>query len=204
VLAWFESLGMSAAEIDRVGKFDIGGYVGIPFSTLSLEDTVLIAKYLSLWLLWDDVQVESLEGAWRFDATSATVSEPTGEMSRFDAGWSWLLRTLGARRSHRWLRALCDEMTTWSRAAAEEGRTAARARQGLGRSDLQSQWDLRVVTIGMYPTFYLIEDSLDLELPPDFHASPAVERLKLLASIIVALGNEIFSFAKDHVEGRSM
>jgi hypothetical protein len=61
VLRWLAELGCTAAEIQRAEKFDIAGYVGMSFPLVSRESTVRLAKSLSMWLLWDDVQVEQLE-----------------------------------------------------------------------------------------------------------------------------------------------
>src|SRR5207248_84999 len=63
------------------------------------------------------------------------------------------------------------------------------------------QLELRIATIGMYPTVYLLEDAYDFELPPEFHADPTVRRLKWLANEIVGLGNDVFSFGKDFKQG---
>src|SRR5439155_10500677 len=69
VLDWFARLGCTPDELRRAGKFDAAGYVGIPFPRLSADMSVRIGKYLSLWLLWDDVHIERLENRWRIDAS---------------------------------------------------------------------------------------------------------------------------------------
>src|SRR4029079_1367244 len=54
----------------------------------------------------------------------------------------------------------------------------------------------------MYATVLLLEEAYDFELPRQFHESPTVVRLKVLANTIVGLGNDILSFGKDHAEGQ--
>jgi hypothetical protein len=200
VLGWFESLGCTRAEVDRARRFDIAGYVGIPFPSLPLESTVLLGKYLSLWLLWDDVEVETLGNCWRIEADHILSGQRPAGMTRFDVGWWQLLRDLAERRSPRWIADLCTAMATWSAAAVEEAGAMTAFRERHAFLDFDRQLDLRIATIGMFATVRLLEDAYDAELPPDLHASPAVARLKVLANKIVGLGNDLLSFGKDHTE----
>jgi hypothetical protein len=121
-------------------------------------------------------------------------------MSRFDEGWWQLLEELAASRSPRWIAALCQAMHAWNVAAIEEA-VAIRAHRELGVvPSFARQLEMRIATIGMYATVYLLEDAYDFELPRSFHADATVLRLKMLANEIVGLGNDILSFGKDHVE----
>src|SRR5689334_17109025 len=87
VLTWFESLGCDPKELRRAQKFDAAGYVGIPFPTLSQEMTIRIGKYLSMWLLWDDVQIECLQNRWRITAEHVLRKRLPDGATRFDLGW---------------------------------------------------------------------------------------------------------------------
>jgi hypothetical protein len=200
VIEWFEQLGCTRAEVERAGKFDAAGYVGIPFPSLSAEKTVRIAKYLSLWLLWDDVEVETLDNRWRIDAAHVLTGRRPEGMTRFDEGWWQLLRELCASRSPRWIDDLCQAMQAWNAAAVDEA-VAMQAHRDRGIVPrFEDQLALRIATIGMYATVYLLEDAYDFELPRAFHADPTVVRLKVLANEIVGLGNDILSFGKDYTE----
>jgi hypothetical protein len=200
VLAWLEGLGCTRAEVERARKFDAAGYVGIPFPFLPPEDTVRCAKYLSLWLLWDDVQVETLDSRWKIEARDVLADRRPEGMSRFDEGWWQIMGEFARTRSPRWLEDLCQAMAVWDDAALEEA-TAMRDRRERGvLPSFARQLELRTATIGMYATVYLLEDAYDFELPRAFHADPTVLRLKVLASQIVGLGNDLLSFGKDHVE----
>ena len=55
----------------------------------------------------------------------------------------------------------------------------------------------RTVSIGMYPTFYLIELAEGVELPDAFHDHPVVKVLKQIASRLVGAGNDLGGLAKD-------
>lgn len=200
VIEWFEALGCSRLEVERARKFDAAGYVGIPFPTLPPDKTVRIGKYLSLWLLWDDVQVETLDDRWRIGAEHVLSGRRPEGMNRFDEGWWQLFGELATDRSARWIEDLCEAMVTWNAAAVEEAALMAAHRERGALPRFEEQIEMRVATIGMYATVYLLEDVYDVELPREFHAHPTVRRLKWLANEIVGLGNDILSFGKDYVE----
>lgn len=197
VIEWLRALGCTPAEVERVRRFDAAGYVGIPFPTLPLDTTVRTAKYLTLWLLWDDVQVETLDAGWRIDAESLLSGRRPPAMTRFDEGWWQLLGELLARHGRRWIEDLCRAMAVWSAAAVEEAVAMRAYRESGVPPAFRRQLELRCATIGMYATALLIEDAYDYELPPGFHAHPAILRLTVLSNEIVGLGNDILSFAKD-------
>lgn len=202
VLSWFESLGCSKGEVERAGKFDVGGYVGIPFPALTREKTILVGKYLSMWLLWDDVEVESLKDRWRINADDVRSGRRPPGLTRFDEGWWQLLRDFAARRSEAWIADLCAAMQTWDAAAQEEAVAFDDYQRRRVPPSFARQLELRIATIGMYATVYLLEDAYDEELPRAFHATPSVLRIKRLANQIVGLGNDILSFGKDWSEGK--
>jgi len=197
VLKWFEELGCSKAELARAKRFDVAGYVGFAFPEAPKEPLVLIAKFISLWLLWDDVHVESRAFRWCLDATSIAAPEPPRSFSRFDRGWWLLFRELAERRSGVWVEGLCEAMRVWDEAAATEAGNFAKFTESGQLPEFEQQLELRVATIGMTPTIFLLEDIHGWELPRGFHGLPAVKRLKSLSGLLVALGNEVFSFAKD-------
>jgi Terpene synthase family 2, C-terminal metal binding len=200
VLDWFASLGCGPRELERARAFDTSGYVGIPFPTLSPDKIVRHAKYLALWLLWDDTHVESLENQWRLRAEHVHTGLRPPEMTRFDEGWWQLFEELAAARSARWLEEVCQEMATWSAAATEEAVAFQHYRETGIPPSFERQLELRTATIGMYATVYLLEDAYDLELPRAFHEHPTVRRLKVLSNEIVGLGNDLLGFGKDLVE----
>lgn len=202
VLEWFASLGCTAGELKRASRFDAAGYVGVPFPFVSEAKTHRLARYLSLWLLWDDVHVESLQNRWRIGAQDIIQRQPPPGMTRFDQGWWQLFGEFSQCRSRRWIEDVCRCMETWSDAAADEARIIVRAQDGLGLPTFEEQLGLRIATIGMFATVYLLEDAYDHELPVDFHTHPTVLRIKVLANQIVGLGNDIFSCGKDCAEGK--
>ena len=199
VLDWLASLGCTPQELERVQAFDTAGYVGIPFPTAPLDKTILHAKYLALWLLWDDMHVESQKNRWRISAEHVLSGRRPPDMTRFDEGWWQLFEELAATRSAGWIRDVCDAMVTWDYAASEDAALLRRYAETGEFPDFVGQLELRSATIGMYATLYLLEDAHDAELPRELHLDPAVQRIKRLANDLVGLGNDILGFAKDHV-----
>ncbi|OHX14130.1 hypothetical protein BI347_11880 [Chromobacterium sphagni] len=199
VLDWFAGLGCTAAELERVQGFSVSNYVGQPFPRLSRERTLLVGKFMAMWLLWDDIQVERLQRMW-----SHGLPDPDSpaQMSRFDRGWGQLFADLARRRSAGWMRALNQGMADWCRAATREA-NVMRQWHGLGRlPDFSAQLELRIATIGMYVALRLLEDACDQEFPDSFHARPAVRHLARLSNLLVGLGSDLFSLGKDLAGGQ--
>lgn len=202
VIQWIESLGCSRAEVERARKFDAAGYVGIPFPTLSRDHTTRVAKYLSLWLLWDDVEVETQESRWRIDAQHLLAGLRPERMTRFDEGWWQLLGELAVERSPAWIERLCEVMARWSAAAVEEAVVTKAHRERGELLSFDRQMELRIATIGMYAVVQLLEDAQGYERSREFHAHPTIQRIETLANQIVGLGNDLLSLGKDCAEGQ--
>ncbi len=63
--------------------------------------------------------------------------------------------------------------------------------------ELDTAFVCRTVSIGMYPTFHLLEYAMGMELPDAVHRDPVLVELKRLASRLVGLGNDLGGIAKD-------
>lgn len=200
VIQWFESLGCTRAEVERAKKFDAAGYVGIPFPSLSRSKTLRIAKYLSLWLLWDDIEVETLESRWKIEADHILSDLRPDNMTRFDEGWWQLLGEFAVERSPGWIERLCQAMATWNAAAVEEAVVARAHRERGELLSFDRQMELRIATIGMYATVHLLDDAHDHERPRALYDDPTVRRIETLAGQIVGLGNDLLSLGKDCAE----
>ncbi|MBI5495396.1 MAG: hypothetical protein HY904_10260 [Deltaproteobacteria bacterium] len=202
VLSWLFDLGCSPAEVARARKFDAAGYVGLPFPLLSHPQALRVGKYLALWLLWDDVHLERPENRWRLTSEHILSNLRPPQMTRFDEGWWQLFQEFAAVRSPRWLDGLCNTMTAWCAAAMDEALMVRRFREQGEVPSFDRQLQVRIATIGMFGTVYLLEDGYGYELPVDFHAHPTVQRMTVLANQIVGLGNDLFSCAKDVATGQ--
>jgi hypothetical protein len=195
---FFASIGCTPSERARAAMFDVAGYAGIPFPTIGRDALVFMAKYLSLWLLWDDVHVESLEHGWKIKMNQSPLPgvSARGLDTRFDAGWWILFAEMAERRTSAWMINLCEAMSMWSRAAIEEAAPDK-------FDSFCEHLDRRIRTIGMYATVHLIEDAGGYELPQVFHDDPDVRSLVKLSNALVGIGNDVFGLGKDLARGQA-
>jgi hypothetical protein len=198
-LAWMKSHGMgqTPAEESRLRKFCCGQYSGYALPHASYPRYLLMTEFLTLWLFWDDCEVETEQGIAVDELIAAMTGErlPAGA-SRYAAAWYDLGRRLRQTQSRDWLERLGQTLRQWllvSRLEAERAREQQRSHKPMAFDTFLSR---RVITIGMYPTFHLIEYTEGCELG-ELHDDPVVKTLKLLAARLVALGNDLMSLGKD-------
>lgn len=197
-LRWLAThgIGIEASEAEKLRKFSCAAYGGYSLPLSDPETALLVTQFISLWLFWDDLQVEE-ELSWDVGSVlQALTGTTSGPQSRYIAAWADIGRRLQATQSQAWLRQLGTTMQQWLHNAKFETRMA-RAFQASRCPDFSTAFDCRTVSIGMYPTFHLIEYAEGLELPLAFHEHPASQSLKRLASRLVGMGNELGGLAKD-------
>jgi hypothetical protein len=198
-IGWLNAsgIGLGPAGREKLRKFECGKYGGYSLPRAPLDEALLVTQYISLWLFWDDVEVED-HADWNLDdVVTALTTGTSRSSSRYVAAWADLGRRLGARRDRAWLERLALSMREWLENAKVETRLAKRLREQDVWPELGTAFDCRTVSIGMYPTFYLIELAEGIELPDSFHAHPEVTVLKRLASRLVGMGNDLGGLAKD-------
>jgi hypothetical protein len=200
-LKWFYEMGFKEEQLVKVRTFQPSHYVGVPFPMAGPKETLLISRYLSLWLLWDDIDVESGEHGWKIDVSHVLSGRAPAGATRFDLAWLALLQELARTMSPSWLDALCKAMVTWSDAALVETRISRQWMAGDASVSFAESLKSRIDTIGMYATAYLIEYAHGFELPLSFHEHWIVRAMKTLSNKIVGLGNDIFSAGKDYASG---
>lgn len=200
-IEWIMSLGCDKSQARRLIDFEASHYVGIPFPTIAADKALLISKYLSLWLLWDDVEVESGKNHWRISTSDILAKTPPEQASIYDLGWCALLQEAAQVMSPRWLESLVQGMIVWDEAARQEALISRRYRLQKKMPSFAESLITRMATIGMSATAYLLEYANNIELSAEFHNHPIVKRMKTLTNVIVGLGNDIFSFAKDYDGG---
>jgi hypothetical protein len=198
-LSWLRGydIGIDPAEAEKLRKFDCAGYGGYSLPQADYETALLVTQFISLWLFWDDLQVEE-ELSWDASAVVQALTEPTAPRtsSRYVAAWADLGRRLQRCQSAAWLKELSVTMQQWLDNAKFETRMA-RAFQRGRCPDVSTAFSCRTISIGMYPTFHLIEYTQRSELPRSFHQHPAAIELKRLASRLVGMGNDLGGLAKD-------
>ena len=135
-LAWLAThgMGIEAADREKLRKFECGKYGGYSMPRAALPEALLITEYISLWLFWDDVEVEEHAG-WSVDdvVRVLTTRGPPSE-SRYVNAWGELGARLGERRGAGWLTRLGLSMRNGSRTlGVRRGWRGCCARRGSGR-----------------------------------------------------------------------
>jgi hypothetical protein len=200
-LSWLRDYGMGAesGEAERLRRFDVGRYGGYSLPYADFEAALLVTQYISLWLFWDDLQVED-EFGWNVDHVLQALHgpwQPTRSESRYLAAWADLGTRLRGQRSPAWLTRLSSSMLQWLENARRETAWACSYRERRLCPELDDLFACRTISIGMYPTFHLIELCEGLELDAAFHDHAEIRELKRLASRLVGMGNDLGGVAKD-------
>lgn len=198
-IAWLQQhgIGGSPAEAEKLAKFDCAMYGGYSMPLADEGRALLVTQFISLWLFWDDMQVEE-EQDWDIEAVvgALTSAGPETHSCRYVAAWADLGRRLQRTQSAAWLEQLGDTMRQWLVNAKLETGLAKELKSGRPPS-FSTLFECRTISIGMYPTFHLIEFAEGMELPTSFHAHPTTIELKRLASRLVGMGNDLGGLAKD-------
>jgi len=200
-LAWLRDYGMGAHpdESERLRRFDVARYGGCSLPHAGFETALLVTQYISLWLLWDDLQVED-ELGWNVGHVVQALhgrGSVTIARSRYLSAWADLGERLRNSRSSAWMSRLSGSMLQWLENAKRETAWAISFREHRVSPDVDALLDCRTISIGMYPTFHLIELCEGIELDDAFHGHPDVRELKRLASSLVGMGNDLGGVAKD-------
>jgi len=192
-------MGTEPDEAERLRRFDVGRYGGCSLPRAGFDAALLVTQYISLWLFWDDLQVEDELGWNESHVIQALHGEwkPAMSGSRYLAAWADLGTRLRAKRSTAWLGRLTSAMLQWLENAKRETEWALSFRERRLCPQLDELFACRTISIGMYPTFYLIELSEGVELDCSFHDHTEIQELKRLASRLVGMGNDLGGVAKD-------
>ncbi|HET7545891.1 MAG TPA: hypothetical protein VFK05_38750 [Polyangiaceae bacterium] len=200
-LGWLREydMGTEPSEAERLRRFDVGRYGGYSLPHAGFEAALIVTQYISLWLFWDDLQVEE-DLAWNVGHVVQALHgewQPSTSDSRYLAAWADLGKRLRSLRSPAWLARLSSSMQEWLDNAKRETEWARAHRERKLRVDIDELFACRTTSIGMYPTFHLIELCEGIELDDAFHGLAEIRELKRLASRLVGLGNELCGVAKD-------
>lgn len=209
-IAWFDSLGLIPSEDvrKRVLSMDIAGYAGYSLPMASYEDFLVYTRFLTLWLLWDDQVVERMEGSALDEHLEQALEALEGNLLPAEAkdpyvrAWAELAQEyLRLGRDKAFLKRLSIGFRQWLDNCLLEliiAHALKQDRMGLKQYSWERFLEIRMYTIGMFPTMLLIEQSLGIDLPEYVREDPAIKRLARLAALLVACGNEVSSAPKDY------
>lgn len=195
---WFRRLGVIHDPVTaaRFRGMAVADYGGLPFPLASREGVEAATRFLSLWLLYDEL----LEGVGERAGPLVTAAlrgegdAPAGPPCL--RGWWELGRTFRARMSPRWLERMARRFADWLGSVDDEAQLAAGTRHGRPPS-LSEYLAVRTINIGVYPTLLLIELATGVEVPPELAARPAFQTIELLAAGLITIANDLFAFSKD-------
>jgi hypothetical protein len=152
-LAWLRSfgIGLEAGEAEKLRKFDCAKYGGYSLPMSDRASAMLVTQFISLWLFWDDMQVEE-ESGWDVEEVVRALVEATPPVtaSRYVAAWADIGRRLRAERSDAWLERLGAAMRQWLVNAKVETGLAKAWKRGQC-PEFDTAFATRTVSIGMYP-----------------------------------------------------
>jgi hypothetical protein len=199
-ISWLASygIGLNQDEAEKLRKFNCGMYGGYSLPAANYQTALLVTQFISLWLFWDDAQVEEGDEFCIEAVLEALTGAATPrESSRYLAAWADIGRRLRRTQSEAWLERLKTTMREWLENAKIETRWAKAFKNGTACPDFATLFDCRTISIGMFPTFHLIELVEGFELNESFHQHETVVALKRLASRLVGMGNDLGGLAKD-------
>jgi hypothetical protein len=201
---WLNRFDLLKEEHDRetIRKFSCGMYGGYSSPRANFRDGLLVTEFVSLWLFWDDRVVEG-GTRWSIDEVLSAMHQDCALRTSdgFMNAWNDLCLRLRQTQSPAWMARLSAEMEDWMRSAKRETDNAQEYRRSGILPEFDEMLELRTVTIGMYPTCYLLELTEGVDLPGSFYDNPIVREIKRLASRLILFGNEFGSLAKDLADG---
>ncbi|MEO6723849.1 MAG: terpene synthase family protein [Blastocatellia bacterium] len=198
-ISWLESYGIghSREEAEKLRKFNCGMYGGYSLPSASYQTGLLATQFLSLWLFWDDAQVEEEDFCIEAVLEALIKGAEPRESSRYLAAWADVGRRLRRTQSEAWFTRLEYTMREWLENAKIETRLAKAFQSGNACPEFSAAFECRTVSVGMIPTILLVELAEGIELDESFHQHETVVALKRLASRLVGMGNDLGGLAKD-------
>lgn len=200
---WLRGLGLldTPRALRTFEVMDVGRYGGMPFAFATHEALVTVTRFLTLWIVHDDV----LEGASVAEAAAlvdAFAAAPRASRSHDPhvRGWQELGHRFRAVMSDGWMRRHAERFERWVASVGAEAEQAARARATGMLPAFESYMQVRTVNIGVAPVCSWIEHALGRELEPTVLADPELAMAEQLVARIVTFQNDIAGLAKDLVD----
>lgn len=199
-LEWLKKRGLLPTQklVERVQAMEISGYGGFSHPFRNFEYSLSFTKYITLWLLWDDVCVEKSREMKDFETVLDAISgHEVKSQDLFVLAWKEVCdeyTRLGASKEFR--KRLGRNMHQWIEFALREVRLQNTFKSVPFRTLCYQRW----ITIGMIPAAQLLERSCGIELGK-LSETAVLKELVLGSAKIVAVANELLSVPKDHESG---
>jgi hypothetical protein len=179
-------------------------YGGYPYPSANFEHLTTLTEFLTLWMLFDDLAVEGSDKYWREHGLSLedyTIALRGGPLSvradPFLMAWGELGQRFAKQMSPAWCARLSVLFTDWLGATRREHETYSALRREARLPDPELYLSIRMISVGVLPTFYFIEYAEGFELPAEVSEHPALSKLRALGTKLELLSNDLASLEKD-------
>lgn len=193
-LLWVKGFGGDAVHDKIASKLDVAGYAGLPFPEIEERHLTLIAKFFTLWILYDDY-VEKSGQAFKDDVALAFDGQMTG--SRWPDLWATLVQDYSGSHD-KFKTAMKVDFLKWVDDVLEERDAWIDFRGNDQLPDFDEYLDLRARSAAQKVAANFIfmihpEKIADLE-NGEYH------KLAWVAAELVALINDLYSYKKDRAD----
>ncbi len=179
-------------------------YGGYPFPFASFKKLKGLTKFLALWMVFDDVAIESSNDYWETNNVSiedyieamrgGSLSENTDVFLR---AWWEVGQCFAESMSQKWLDRMANNFAHWLRETIRERETYTALKNAGKLPDLNTYFGIRCTSVGVLETLHLIEYAGDFELPDEVHNHPIIKALHELGTKLIFLSNDIVGLEKD-------
>jgi Terpene synthase family 2, C-terminal metal binding len=205
-IEWLGTLGLirDDASMKHVIAMEPEHYAGYSHPMADSDHALLYCKYITLWLLWDDVVVERTSCAADvmvpLDALGGSFCNPSDPycVGFWQIGEGYEAR--GASRA--WRRRFANVMREWARYATEEEAVRRASLDVLTPGRFFAALRRRSYTVGIRPNSIPLERAVGFELPAEILADMAYAELLDNAAQICCLMNDLVGMQKDVANGQ--
>jgi len=183
-------------------------YGGYPFPSASFEKLTGVTKFLVLWIIFDDVAIESCDNYWEANNVSIQDyidairgNDLADDTDIFLRAWWEVGQYFAKNMSQKWRDRMANNIAKWLRETIRERETYAALRKCGKLPDLSTYLDIRCTSVGVVETLHLVEYVEDFELPDEVHNHPSIKALHELGTKLIILSNDIVSLEKDMRSG---
>eukprot|EP00698_Gefionella_okellyi_P004528 TRINITY_DN14154_c0_g1_i1.p1 TRINITY_DN14154_c0_g1~~TRINITY_DN14154_c0_g1_i1.p1 ORF type:complete len:345 (-),score=68.99 TRINITY_DN14154_c0_g1_i1:75-1109(-) len=194
---WLRDIGIIRSEktLQVVQKMELRSYACETQSMASYDRLLFYARFVALWLIWDDQVVERAQQtrdiAPGILSLAGAVSSFTDPFSRGFTALGEELHRLGASDSYR--ARFAAVLEEWSRIGMSEAKVQ-QSKQVLGFDD---SFAMRELTVGSRPLNTICEWIIGVELPDEVRQHEAFAQMGTAIALLSTSLNDIAGLGRD-------
>lgn len=186
-----------AASRRLYSKLSVADYVGWPFPAASGARFDVIARFFSLWILYDDRLEEADDGQLETLLAATTGADSLGTDDPYVRAWWELGRACAEEMSPAWSLRHGARFRAWAASVRAESVAAVQFRETGVLPRAIDHLEARITNIGMLPSVDFLEYVRGYELPEELVDHPAFVAMERHAAAVVAIQNDLHAWAKD-------